>query len=98
VLSGEKMAGLEKISISKLGGDNWSIWKVKFQALLEYKGFFVAIEESKTEDGKKASKQAKVLMILHIEDVFVKLIVREPTAAKAWLKLSRTLRRQAMQE
>jgi hypothetical protein len=81
------MAGVEKISISKLGGDNWSIWKAKFQALLEYKGLFVAIEEPETEDGKKASKQAKALMILHIEDVFVKLIVGEPTAAKAWLKL-----------
>jgi hypothetical protein len=53
------MAGVEKISISKLGRDNWSIWKAKFQALLEYKGLFVAIEEPETEDWKKASKQAK---------------------------------------
>jgi hypothetical protein len=44
------MAAVEKISISKLGGDNWSIWKAKFQALLEYKGLFVAIEEPETED------------------------------------------------
>jgi hypothetical protein len=54
---------------------------------LGVQGLFVAIEEPETEDGKKASKQAKALMILHIEDVFVKLIVGEPTAAKAWLKL-----------
>ena len=81
------MAGVEKISVPKLGGDNWSIWKAKFQALLEYKGLFVAIEEPETEDGKKASKQAKALLTLHIEDAFVKLIVGEPTAAKAWDKL-----------
>jgi hypothetical protein len=81
------MACVEKISVSKLGGNNWSIWKAKFQALLEYNGMFVAIEKPETEEGKKASKQAKALMILHIEDVFVKLIVGEHTAAKAWLKL-----------
>jgi hypothetical protein len=51
----------------------------------------VAIEEPETEEGKKASKQAKALMILHIEDVFVKLIEREPMAARAWLKLKQHL-------
>jgi hypothetical protein len=78
---------LQKISISKLEGDNWSLWKAKFRALLEYKGLFVAIEEPETKEGKNASKQAKVLMTLHIEIVFMKLIVGEPTAAKTWLQL-----------
>src|SRR3569833_4452159 len=85
------MAGVEKISIPQLGGENWSIWKAKFQALMEYKGLFVAIEQPESAEGRKASGQAKALMILHTQDAFVKLIVGEPTAAKAWEKLKRNL-------
>src|SRR3569833_1816101 len=83
------MASVEKISIPQLGGENWSIWKAKFQALIEYKGLFVAIEQPESAEKKKASGQAKALMILHTQDAFVKLIVGEPTAAKAWEKLKR---------
>jgi C4-dicarboxylate-specific signal transduction histidine kinase len=81
------MAGIEKVSIPQLGGDNWSIWKAKFQALLEYKGLMVAVEQPSSVEGRKASGQAKALMILHTEDAYVKLIVEKSTAAKAWEKL-----------
>ena len=83
----EEMAGIEKIVIPQLGGDNWSVWKAKFWALLEYKGLNVAIEQPDSVEGKKASGQAKALMILHTQDAYVKLIVGERTAAKAWKKL-----------
>jgi hypothetical protein len=78
------MAGIERISIPQLGADNWSIFKARFQAFLEYKGLWVAIEEPESADVKKASGQAKALMILHTQDAFVKLIVGENTAAGAW--------------
>ena len=32
------MAGFDKVVISQLDGENWPVWKAKFQALLEYKG------------------------------------------------------------
>ena len=81
------MAGIDKIVIPQLGGGNWSVWKAKFQALLEYKGLWVAIEQPESVEGRKASGQAKALMILHTQDAYVKLFIGEPTAAKAWKKL-----------
>jgi len=81
------MAGIDKIVIPQLGGDNWSVWKAKFCALLEYKGLYVAIEQPESVEGRKASGQAKALMILHTQDAYVKLIVGERTAAQAWKKL-----------
>lgn len=47
----------------------------------------MAIEEPESADGKKSLGQAKALLILHTQDVFVKLIVGENTAAGAWQKL-----------
>ncbi len=82
-----EMAGIDKIVIPQLGAENWSVWKAKFQALLEYKGLYVAIEQPESEDGRKASSQAKALMILHTQDAYVKLFQGEPTAARAWKKL-----------
>ena len=87
------MAGVEKILIPQLEGENWATWKAKFQALLEYKGLFVAIEKPESVEGQRASGQAKALMILHTQDAFVKLIVGEPTAAKAWEKLKSNFER-----
>jgi DnaJ-domain-containing protein 1 len=55
--------------------------------LLEYKGLVVAVEQPNFVEGRKASEQAKALMIMHTEDAYVKLIVGESTAAKAWEKL-----------
>jgi hypothetical protein len=81
------MASIDKVSIPQLEGENWSIWKAKFQALLEYKGLQIAIEQPESTEGKKASGQAKALMILHTADAYVKLLIGEPTAAKAWKKL-----------
>jgi hypothetical protein len=78
------MAGIDKVSIP---GENWSIWKAKFQALLEYKRLQVAIKQPELTEGKKAPGQAKTLMILHTADAYVKLLIGEPTAAKAWKKL-----------
>jgi hypothetical protein len=89
------MAGIEKVSIPQLGGNNWSIWKAKFQALLEYKGLMVAVDEPNFVEGRKASGQAKALMILHTEDAFVKLIVGESTAAKAWEKLKQNFEKKS---
>ena len=82
-----KMAGIDKIVIPQLGAENWSVWKAKFQALFEYKGLLVAIEQPESENGRKASSQAKALMILHTQDAYVKLFQGEPTAARAWKKL-----------
>ena len=81
------MASVERISIPQLVGENWSIWKAKFQALLEYKGLFVAIEQPESVEGRKVSSQARGLMLIHTEDAYVKLIEGEPTAEKAWKKL-----------
>ena len=71
------------IVIPQLGSENWPVWKAKFQALLEYKGLYVAIEQPESVEGRKASDQAKALMILHTQDAFVKLFIGEPTAARA---------------
>jgi CRISPR/Cas system-associated protein endoribonuclease Cas2 len=89
------MAGIEKVSIPPLGGDNWSIWKAKFQALLEYKDLMVAVEQPNSVEGQKASRQAKTLMILHTEDAYVKLIVGKSTAAKAWEKLKQNFEKKS---
>ena len=86
-LEAVKMAGIDKIVIPQLGAENWSVWKAKFQALLEYKGLYVAIQQPESEDGRKGSSQAKALMILHTQDAYVKLFQGEPTAARAWKKL-----------
>jgi hypothetical protein len=40
-----EMTGIKKIVIPQLGAENWSVWKAKFQALLEYKGLNVVIEK-----------------------------------------------------
>jgi hypothetical protein len=89
------MAGIEKVSIPQLRGNNWSIWKAKFQALLEYKGLIVAVEQPDSVEGRKAFGQAKALMILHTEDAYVKLIVGESTAAKAWEKLKQNFKKKS---
>jgi predicted DCC family thiol-disulfide oxidoreductase YuxK len=83
-----------------LGRDNWSTWKEKFKALLVYKSLYVAIESPDSVEGRKASDQARSLIIMHMEDVYVKLFAEADTAEKVWRKLHwamRTLRRQAMQ-
>ena len=54
---------------------------------MEYKGLMVAIEQPDSAEGRKLSGQAKALMILHTQDAYVKLIVGEATAAKAWQKV-----------
>jgi hypothetical protein len=87
------MAGIEKIAIPQLEKHNWPVWKAKFQALLEYKGLMVAIEQPESAEGRKLSGQAKALMILHTQDAYVKLIVREATAAAAWHKLKQSFER-----
>ncbi|GAQ92754.1 hypothetical protein KFL_011220030 [Klebsormidium nitens] len=81
------MAGIDKIVIPQLGGENWSVWRAKFRALLEYKGLYVVIEQPDPVEGRKASGQAKALMNLHTQDAYVKLFIGESTAAKAWKKL-----------
>ena len=63
-----KMAGIDKFVIPQLGSENWPIRKAKFQALLEYKGLYVAIEQPESVEGRKASSEAKALMVLHTED------------------------------
>jgi hypothetical protein len=87
------MAGIERIAIPQLEKHNWPIWKAKFQALLEYKGLMVAIEQPESVEGRKLSGQAKALMILHTQDAYVKLIVREATAAATWHKLKQSFER-----
>jgi hypothetical protein len=89
------MASIDKVSIPQLGGENWSIWKAKFQALLEYKGLQIAIEQPESTEGRKASGQAKALMILHTADVYVKLLIGKPTAAKAWKKLEKNFEKKS---
>lgn len=83
----EEMAAIEKSFIPQLMEETWSVWKAKFQALLRCKGFLLLSDQTKSAVGRKASRQAKALMILHSEDAFVKLIVGKPTAAKAWENL-----------
>jgi hypothetical protein len=48
---------------------------VKFQATLECKGLWAAINEPESAKGKKASVEARGYLILYIQDAFVKLIV-----------------------
>jgi hypothetical protein len=87
------MAGVEKISIPLLGSDNWSIWKDKFEALLEFKDLTSAIAEPESDEGKKANGQARALMTLYIQDAHVKLIRGERSAVKAWKKLEDTFQK-----
>ena len=77
------MAGFDKIVISQLNGENWPVWKAKFQALLEYKGLYVAIEQPESVEGRKASGHQR----FYTQDAYVKLFSGEPMAAKAWKKL-----------
>jgi hypothetical protein len=80
------MAGLKNVTISPLGADNWSVFKVKFQASLECKGLWAAIKEPESAEGKKASVEARGYLIVYTQNTFVKLIVGEDTAAGAWKK------------
>jgi hypothetical protein len=54
------MAGVEKISILLLGSDNWSIWKDKFEALLQFKDLISANAKPDSDKGKKANGQAEL--------------------------------------
>jgi flagellar biosynthesis regulator FlaF len=85
----KKMAGLDKPTarIPVLGRDNWSTWKEKFKALIVYKSLYVAIESPDSVEGRKASDQARSLMIMHTEDASVKLFAGADMAEKAWRKL-----------
>jgi hypothetical protein len=47
----------------------------------------VAIESPDSMERRKASDQARSLMIMHTEDAYVKLFARVDTAEKAWRKL-----------
>jgi hypothetical protein len=64
-----------------------STWKEKFKALLVYKSLYVAIESPDSVEGRKASDQARSLMIMHTEDAYVKLFAGADTAERAWRKL-----------
>jgi hypothetical protein len=83
------MAVLDKPTarIPVLGRDDWSTWKEKFKALLVYKSLYLAIESPDSVEGRKASDQARSLMIMHTEDAYVKLFAGADTAEKAWRKL-----------
>jgi hypothetical protein len=87
------MAGVGKLLVPLLGSDNWSVWKDNFEAYLAVKGLSDALEEPDSEEGKKASKQAKTFMILFMEDANVKLIKGTSTAAEAWKKLQESFRK-----
>jgi hypothetical protein len=76
------MDGLKNITISPLGADNWSVFKVKFQAFLECKGLWAAIKEPESAEGKNTSVEAREYLILYTQDAFVKLIVGEDTTAQ----------------
>jgi hypothetical protein len=89
------MAGIEKSQNRNCGGENWSIWKAKFQALLECKGLQIAIEKPESIEGKKASGQAKALMILPTAHAYVNLLIEEPTTAKAWKKLEENFKKKS---
>jgi hypothetical protein len=92
----KKMSGLDKpmVRIPVLRRDNWSTWKEKFKALLVYKSLHVAIESPDFVEGRKASDQARSLMIMHTEDVYVKLFAGADTAEKAWRKLRENFEKQ----
>lgn len=51
------MASNERISIPL--GENGFIRKAKYQALLDFKGLFVAVEQPESAEMRKAPKQAK---------------------------------------
>lgn len=57
----------------QLVGEIWSMWKVKLQALLKYKGLWLLSSRSLRRE--RSVSAAKALMILYNRDVFVKLIV-----------------------
>jgi hypothetical protein len=63
---------------------------------LEYNGLQIAIEQPESTEGKKASGQAKALMILHTADAYVKLLIGEPTATKAWKKLEENFEKKSI--
>jgi hypothetical protein len=85
----EEDGGVEEpmARILVLGRDNWPIWKEKFKALLVYKSLYVAIESPDSVEGRKASNQARSLMIMHTEDAYMKLFAGADTADKACRKL-----------
>jgi hypothetical protein len=65
------MAG-DKVSIPQLCGENWPTWKAKFCGLLAYKGGLCALEKPESVEGKKVSSQARELILIHMEDAYVK--------------------------
>jgi thermostable 8-oxoguanine DNA glycosylase len=87
------MAGIGKISVEKITGDNWSTWKDQFKAFLEYKGLMVAIRQSESAEGQAANVKAKALLTLCVDKAYQKLITGEESASKAWRKLEETFER-----
>lgn len=90
------MAGLKNVTILPLRADNWSVFKVKFEAYLECKGLWAAIKEPEFAKGRKASLEARGYLILYTQDAFVKLIVGKTTAAGAWKKLKENFEKKSI--
>jgi hypothetical protein len=93
------MAGLKwpTARIPILGRDNWSTWKEMFKALLVYNSLYVAIESPNSVEGRKATDQARSLIIMHTEDAYVKLFAGATRRTRRGGSSTRTLKRQAMQ-
>ena len=87
--------------IVKLGTSPWPIWSMKFRAILDSKNLGDVLEEPAEEDSARSSgegaaavpgrtakdRQAKGLMLLAVDDLYMSMVHEAATSREAWTKL-----------
>ena len=74
------MADLDKVTMEKLGDDNYATWAVRMKGLLITKQLWTAVGNA--ADPK--SEEAKALIILYVRDQHLQAVDGSPSAKAAW--------------
>lgn len=88
---GEQVA----IGITKLNGENWTIWKFQVQVTLKSKGYFAVVEgitqrpvpPAETKDWDSKDARAQEIIVSRVDDKIVTHLLTCQTSADMWKKL-----------
>lgn len=90
----DKDHSTDKLSVSKYKGTDFSVWKVQIESLLVAKGWDVAIkktlreiEPDSIEKFETAERNAKSLLLMSLDNKYVKLVLQCSTAKTIWDRL-----------
>ena len=81
------MADFDKVTIERLGDDNYETWSLRMKYLLIHKKLWAAVTGDGAEAGGSVSEDALALIGLFVRDQHLSTVAECKTAHEAWTKL-----------